>query len=136
MKRAVFDNRDDWFDPGFGSGGEDRDFFKRKIAQGFVFAWANDAAVHEWVPPKRWEHGFMLKRALLRGKMALRSSENVPLSVLKSGLAIPAYLLWLPVSALLGHHVLMKDLVRICDHLGKILASVGVSPVRETYLQA
>ena len=78
----------------------------------------------------------MLKRALLRGKMALRSSENVPLSVLKSGLAIPAYLLWLPVSALLGHHVLMKDLVRICDHLGKILASVGVSPVRETYLQA
>ena len=70
LRRAVFERSPDWFDPAFGSGGEDRDFFRRKITQGHVFAWTNDAAVHEWVPPGRWDRRVLLKRALLRGRMS------------------------------------------------------------------
>ena len=136
LHRDVFDRSGDWFDPALGSGGEDRDFFKRKIAQGFVFAWTNEAAVYEWVPPMRWHRGFLLKRALLRGKMALRASDHVLLSVLKSTLAVPVYCLTLPVAALLGHHVVMHCLVRTCDHLGKLLAFLGLSPVEDKYVQA
>jgi succinoglycan biosynthesis protein ExoM len=136
LRRAVFQRSPDWFDPAFGSGGEDRDFFRRKIAQGHVFAWTNDAAVHESVPPGRWDHRVLLKRALLRGKMALRAADNIPLSVLKSALAVPAYGLALPVAALLGRHVLMQVLIRTCDHLGKLLAFLHLTPVRERYVQA
>jgi succinoglycan biosynthesis protein ExoM len=134
--RAVFERSPDWFDPAFGSGGEDRDFFKRKIAQGLVFAWTNEAAVHEWISPGRWDRGVLLRRALLRGKMALRSSDHVLLSVLRSALAVPAYGLALPFAALFGHHVVMQILLSTCDHLGKLLAALHVNPVRERYVQA
>lgn len=136
LRRAVFDKTLDWFDPALGSGGEDRDFFKRKIGQGFVFAWTNDAAVYEWVPPMRWSRAFLMKRALLRGKMSLRASENVGFSVAKSATALLAYALALPVAPLLGNHAVMNCLVRACDHLGKVLAFIGFSPVREGYVQA
>jgi succinoglycan biosynthesis protein ExoM len=136
LKRAVFDNDNDWFDPAFGSGGEDRDFFKRKIAQGFIFAWSNEGAVREWVPAARWDLSFLLKRALLRGKVALRASDSVLPGVLKSALAVAAYGLALPVAALLGQHVLVHGLIRLCDHLGKVLAFLGFQPVRERYVQA
>lgn len=136
LRRDVFDCSHDWFDPAFGSGGEDRDFFRRKIAQGFVFAWTNESAVHELVPPGRWNRGVLLKRALLRGTMALRGSDNVLLSVLKSAIAVPAYAFALPFAALLGQHMLMRVLVSACDHIGKLLAVLHVSPVRERYVQA
>jgi glycosyltransferase involved in cell wall biosynthesis len=136
LRRAVFERHADWFDPAFGSGGEDRDFFRRKIAQHYLFGWTNDAPVHESVPAGRWDERVLLKRALLRGKMALRAADNLPLSLLKSALALPAYALALPVAGLAGRHVLMQTLIRACDHLGKLLAFLRVSPVRESYVQA
>ena len=134
--RAVFERHADWFDPAFGSGGEDRDFFRRKMAQRCLFAWTNDAPVHESVSAGRWEERVLLKRALLRGKMALRAADNLPLSLLKSALALPGYALALPVAGLAGRHVLMQTLIRACDHLGKLLAFLRVNPVRESYVQA
>jgi succinoglycan biosynthesis protein ExoM len=136
MRRAVFQRSSDWFDPALGSGGEDREFFRRKIAQGFVFAWTNDGAVREWVPAARWGRKFLMKRALLRGKMSLHKRDGRALSLLKSMAAVPAYCVALPVAALLGAHAVMTCLVRACDHLGKLLALLGMNPVRELYVQA
>jgi len=35
---------------------------------------------------------------------------------------------------LLGHHRFMNLLVRLCDHLGKVLAYVGIDPVRSPFV--
>ena len=123
-----------WFDPAFGSGGEDRDFFKRKIAEGNVFVWCNEAPVFETVPPKRWERTILLKRALLRGKMALNTTEARSKSLIISTFAIAIYTGCLPLFLALGHHIFMKYLIKICDHLGKVLAFFGIDWVKEKYI--
>lgn len=74
LKRDVFEKDCEWFDPALGSGGEDRDLFRRKIEEGFGFVWCNEAPVFETVPSIRWKRTVLLKRALLRGKMALNAT--------------------------------------------------------------
>ena len=75
-----------------------------------------------------------MKRALLNGSMEL----NVPTfgirSVLKSVIAIPVYVVILPVTLLLGQHRFMSLMVSLCCHLGKILALAGIHIVKEAYI--
>jgi glycosyltransferase involved in cell wall biosynthesis len=134
LKRDLFKVGTKWFDSSFGSGGEDRDFFRRKIEQGHIFVWCNEAPVFETVPPKRWKRTVLLKRALLRGKMALNTTEPRFMSLFNSAVAVAVYSCCLPVLLFLGHHVFMKYLIKDCDHLGKLLASLGIDWVGEKYV--
>jgi succinoglycan biosynthesis protein ExoM len=134
LRRQVFDGDHMWFDPAYGSGGEDRDFFRRKIEEGHVFVWCNEAPVFEVVPPHRWDRRILLKRALLRGKMAFNGTDSEPLSVLGSAAAIVAYAACLPLFFVLSHVVFLKYLIKMCDHLGKVSASFGVEWVSEMYV--
>lgn len=134
LGRSLFKGDREWFDPAFGSGGEDRDFFRRKIEEGRVFVWCNEATVFETVPPERWTRRVLLKRALLRGKMALNATGSKPVSILKSAVAIAIYTACLPLFLVSGHHIFMKYLIKDCDHFGKILAFLGVDWVREKYV--
>jgi succinoglycan biosynthesis protein ExoM len=136
LKRELFKKGHVWFDPAFGSGGEDRDFFKRKIEEGHTFVWCNEAPVFETVPRDRWKKSVLMKRALLRGKMALKAGGSIPASLCKSACAFVLYTVCLPVFFLLGEHVFMKYLIKICDHLGKILAFFGIELVKEKYVNA
>lgn len=136
ISRKSFPDGMKWFDPAFGSGGEDRDFFRRMIEEGRVFVWCNAAAVYETVPPKRWKRTVLLKRALLRGKMTLNSTGPKPLSILKSIIAFVFYAASLPVFIILGHHIFMKYLIKACDHLGKVLAAFDIDLVREKYVSS
>lgn len=136
LKREVFSADHEWFDPVFGSGGEDRDFFRRKIEKGLTFVWCNEAPVFETVPSTRWKRTVLLKRALLRGKMALNSRDPRMRSVLVSTVAIVIYTGLLPVMLLLGHHMLMKYLIKDCDHLGKLCAACGIDLVEEKYVSS
>jgi succinoglycan biosynthesis protein ExoM len=134
LRKRVFEGGGMWFDPAYGSGGEDRDFFRRKIEEGYVFVWCNEAPVFEVVPPHRWDWKILLKRALLRGKIAFNVTGSGPLSVLKSAAAIPIYLACLPLFFVLSRFVFMQYLIKICDHLGKVSASLGINWVREVYV--
>ena len=134
LKRELFQKNQKWFDPAFGSGGEDRDFFRRMIEKGNTFIWCNEVAVYETVPPNRWKRTVLLKRALLRGKMALNTVGVGPLSILKSIVAIIAYTICLPLFAIFGLHIFMKYLIKICDHLGKVFAFFGIDLVKEKYV--
>ena len=134
LKRDLFKVGAKWFDPAFGSGGEDRDFFRRMIDQGHVFVWCNEAPVFETVPPMRWKRTVLIKRALLRGKMALNTAERRSGSLFTSAVAVAIYSCCLPVLLFLGHHVFMKYLIKDCDHLGKLLASLGIDLVGEKYV--
>lgn len=134
IRKEVFKENSKWFDPAFGSGGEDRDFFRRKIAEGYVFVWCNEARVFETVPPERWKRVILIKRALLRGKMALNAANSKSKSVFYSMVAVVIYTVLLPLFFLRGQHVFMKYLIKNCDHLGKIFAYFGIYWVKETYI--
>lgn len=133
FRRDLLDGMEPVFRPEFGGGGEDRDFFRRVISNGHEFIWCDQAVAYEWVPPIRMKRSFMLRRALLRGKMSLGHNRS-PFDLGKSILAIAAYSMVMPVLLITRHHLLMKCLIKTCDHLGKLLALMGINPVRETYI--
>lgn len=122
------------FRPELGSGGEDRDFFRRMIERGHKFVWCDEAIVHEIVPAQRWSKTFMLRRAMLRGQQSLVNPSYSKLTIVTSIIAIAVYGLALPFLLLVGRHLFMKYLIKGCDHLGKCLAFAGISVIREKYI--
>lgn len=132
FRRAILAGVETPFLREFGNGGEDQDFFRRMIESGYRFVWCNEAVVYEVVPEERRRRRYFLKRALLRGQ-----NERLLLSttsIVKSLIAVPAYVTLLPLMCVLGQHALMNCSVRLLDHAGKLLAAVGIRPVRGKYL--
>ena len=99
--------------------------------KGHVFIWCDEAVVYEVVPPIRWTRSFMLKRAFLRGTITLQNPNFGGYSLAKSAIAVPVYAVALPFALLLGQHRFMDLLVRLCDHLGQLMAFVGITPVEK-----
>jgi len=133
LRKRVFAAGTLPFRPEFRAG-EDQDFFRRMIEMGYVFIWCNEAIAYEVVPPARWKRTTMLKRALLRGAMARIKPTCGAFDIAKSVMAVLIYTLALPIALMLGHHTLMTLLVKLCDHLGKLLAVVGINPIKEPYV--
>ena len=134
FRSAVFDAPDARFDHLFGSGGEDREFFRRMIAKGHRFVWCAEAGVHETVPAFRWGQSFLFRRALLRGQVSVLHDSGKTAGVAKSAAAALFYALALLPSLLSGRHLFVDYLVRLGDHLGRVLASAGIRLVREMYV--
>jgi len=133
LRRAIFVQDEDPFRPEFLTG-EDQDFFRRMIERGHTFVWCHEAIAYEVVPPIRWKVSFMLRRALLRGRISIEHPTTGPADILKSFLALPAYTLMLPCLLLAGRHHFMRFLVKICDHLGRIMAFLGLGRRAERYV--
>ena len=112
--------------------GEDQDFFRRKIAEGRRFIWCAEAEAFETVPPARWKKKYLLRKALLRGATA--GLQTNALGVAKSVVAVPLYSLALPFALVAGQHRFMTLLVKICDHMGKLLILAGINPIQEEYV--
>jgi succinoglycan biosynthesis protein ExoM len=129
FRRSIVEGVEGPFSPVFGTGGEDVDFFRRMEEAGHKFVWCNEGIAYELVPPSRCTRSYMLKRALLRGRSNLRLKQGRIKSVLTSLFAVPVYLMVLPFSFILGHHVFMQYMIRFCDHFGRLLALLGINPV-------
>ena len=114
--------------------GEDQDFFRRMIAMGHSFIWCNEAVAYEVVPPLRWKLTFMLRRALLRGAISLVHPTRKITEVAKSLIAVALYLPILPFTFLAGQHLFIKILIKLFDHIGRLLAVVGINLVQEPYV--
>jgi succinoglycan biosynthesis protein ExoM len=134
VKRDVLLELDGPFRPQFGAGGEDQDLFRRAVSRGRVFVWSAEALCHEPVPPERTRVAFQLRRALLRGKIALRGPGGNWRGILKSGIAVPLYAVALPVCFMMGSHIFITQLVKSFDHLGKLLAACGIDCVADKYI--
>ena len=134
IKRDVLLELNGPFRPQFGAGGEDRDLLRRAMSRGRVFVWCAEAVCYEPVPPERTRVEFQLRRALLRGKMALRGSGGGWRGILKSAIAVPLYAVALPLCLIIGAPVFITCLVRTFDHIGKLLASCGIDLVGDRYL--
>jgi hypothetical protein len=104
------------------------------IEAGHVFVWCDEAVAYESVPPVRCTRSFMLRRALLRGKMSLNHRSIGLKGVLISAAAVPIYSITLPFLLLSGQHHFMNFLIKICDHAGRLMAFLGINPVRESYV--
>lgn len=131
LRRELINQMAPAFRPEFGTGGEDQDFFRRAVGKGNVFIWCNEAVAYEFVPPQRWKRRVLIQRALLRGHICSKRPEGRWLNLAKSMVAVPLYGLALPFFLVAGHHLFMKYLVKFCDHAGRLLASLGINPVRE-----
>jgi succinoglycan biosynthesis protein ExoM len=119
------------FDARFGrTGGEDVDFFSRRLAKGDRFVWCHEAPVFESVPPERMTRGYFLRRALLRGVVNAEMVRPFSFSVLKSVFASVIYTALLPL-LVWRQDLFMRYLMRDCDHLGKVFAVCGIKLVRQ-----
>ena len=134
FERRLFDQKGYRFNVDYGRGGEDRECFRRMIERGERFVWCNDAVVREIIPASRCSRTFQMRRALLRGKVAVPSPFKGLRRLLKSTLAICLYLALLLILLPISQGLFMKYLIRTCDHLGGILAFFGISIIRENYL--
>ncbi|HEU5406801.1 MAG TPA: glycosyltransferase family 2 protein [Nitrospira sp.] len=133
LRRHVLLGYEQPFRPEFRNG-EDQEFFYRAIGKGHVFVWCDEAVAYEAVPPLRWNRKFLLKRALLRGAMEPQTPGFGLRDVAKSFVAVVVYGIGLPFALLAGQDKFMRVLVRLCDHMGKLLAVIGINPVQEQYV--
>lgn len=123
------------FDPAYGTGGEDVDFFRRATAAGHRFVWCEEAPAYELVPDERCRKSYFLRRALLQGRVSLKyaAARLTPLVRLRiaavSLAAIGLYLLAMPALLLGGFHLLMKYLIKGCHHFGRLCALLGINLV-------
>ena len=132
LRRHVFDGSEPPFRPEFLTG-EDQDFFRRKIEKGHRFVWCHEALAYETVPPVRWNRRFLLKRALHRGGVSTRHPSSGT-AIAKSVVAAPIYTAALPFAFLRGQASFMTCLTKLCDHLGRLLAVLGVTPIADAYV--
>jgi succinoglycan biosynthesis protein ExoM len=133
LKENIVADGEQPFRPEFRAG-EDQDFFRRKIEQGKVFIWSAEAVVYEVVPAVRWKRSYLLRKAFLRGACARLQPSCDHWSIARSLVAVPVYALALPVALVMGQDRFMTLLVKLCDHLGKLLALMGINPVKEQYI--
>ena len=134
LRREVLQELDGPFNPQLGAGGEDTDLFRRATERGRTFVWSAEAVCHERVPPERTRVWFQLRRALLRGKIAVRGHRVSWRGIMKSAIAVPLYTASLPVCLAMGSPVFVTYLVKGFDHLGKLLASCGIDLVGDKYI--
>jgi glycosyltransferase involved in cell wall biosynthesis len=114
--------------------GEDRDFFRRKIEEGYAFVWSAEAEVFEVLPPARWKRMYYVKKALLQGATAAQQPSYGVFGIAKSLVALPLYTVALPFALLLGQHRFMTLLVMLCSHLGKLMALIGFHFIKDAYV--
>jgi glycosyltransferase involved in cell wall biosynthesis len=129
FSRGILPNSEAPFRVEFGIAGSDMDFFRRLMEQGRVFVWCEEAVVFEVVPPSRCQLSYLLKRALMRGSKFHRHPVDRVKNAGKSLIAVPAYIVALPFLGLLGAHVFVKYLIKLCDHLARLLGFVGIELV-------
>lgn len=133
LRAGIFADEAEPFRPEFLTG-EDQDFFRRMIEKGYRFVWCDEAVGYEVVPPLRWKRTFMLRRALLRGSVTRIHPSFGPRDVAISAIAVPVYIAALPFAFFVGQDKFMTLLVKLFDHLGKLLACLGIRPVRSQYV--
>jgi predicted glycoside hydrolase/deacetylase ChbG (UPF0249 family) len=133
LRREIFQGDTAPFRPEFRAG-EDQDFFRRKIEEGRNFIWSADAEVFEVLPPARWKRMYYVRKALLQGANAAQQPDCGPVSIMKSMIAVALYTIGLPFALLAGQHRFMTLLVKLCDHLGKLLFLLHLNPIREEYV--
>ncbi len=124
--RTILNGLEAPFSSEFSTAGEDVDFFRRMSENNCTFIWCDEAVVYEILPPSRCTRTYLLRRALLRGSNFRKHPTNRIRNGVKSLIAVPCYTLALPILALFGQAVFLRYLIRLCDHVSRLLGFLGV----------
>lgn len=115
------------------AGGEDTLFFLRLTRAGRVIVWADEAVVHEWIPPSRARAKWILQRVYrtsntwgLCEREFGATPRVVALRIAKGGARIAYGLGMLPFGLLFGRRVAVRSLWYICFGLGNITGLAGL----------
>ncbi len=134
LKKEIFDDPDNRFDPQFGrTGGEDVWFFMKISAKGRVFVWCEEAAVYETVPPERWKESFYFKRAVRIGGLSGDEvrTKGLPGPGLARVIAGSCYYsIALPFALCCGKPVFMRHLVKGAYNVSFLLGYFGHVSIR------
>jgi succinoglycan biosynthesis protein ExoM len=136
LHRRIFNDGKSLFDERYGrSGGEDTDFFTKRIAEGFKFVWCQEAEVFEEVPPERCTLSFHLKKFIrvgaLTGQKMRRGTAPLWIELFKSAAVTFLYIPVIPLLALRGRSVLAPHLARYLYHVSRLLGTAGIILIRE-----
>lgn len=116
--------------------GEDKEFFYRKIKEGFHLIWSSEAIVYETYSPQRCKRRYFLRRSLLNGSMSLRMPDFGLGDIVKSIVAIPLYLLLLPFFLCRGEAAVLRLLFKLSFHVGRMLALMNIHVNSGAYLES
>ena len=134
LKREIFDDADNRFDPRFGrTGGEDVWFFVKVIRKGHLFVWCDEAPVYETVPPERWKKTYYLKRSVRIGGLTgeeVRKKGLPGRSMPRAIVAFCVYSLVLPIAIFFGKHMFMRYLVKSAYNIAYLLGYCGYVAIR------
>lgn len=132
ISRRIMDENRPPFNPEFGRiGGEDSDFFRRILTQGYRLVWCQEARVFESVPRARLTKAYQIRRALMRGVAAAKQGPLFGLDSLRSAVAATLYTMALPVLGLISPSLFLRYVIKDCDHVGKLLARIRIRLVRQ-----
>jgi succinoglycan biosynthesis protein ExoM len=136
LDSQIFRNMATPFEPQQGRrGGEDIAFFRKLMDKGSRFVWCENAAVYEIVGPERCKKMYHIRRNALNGgnsgQLIRKNRSSSLLPLLKSGLSVPAFLIILPFSLLIGQHVFMRYLCRTSYNLSRVCSFFGLTFIKE-----
>ena len=134
--RRVFKNGQNLFEEQFGkTGGEDIEFFDKRIEDGFKFIWCSEAPVYEHVLPERLFLSFHLKKNIrfggLTGEKMRQGTYPLWVNFFKSICVTIFYTFAIPIIALLGKHLLARHLTKYVYHISRILGTIGIVIIRD-----
>jgi succinoglycan biosynthesis protein ExoM len=131
FRGSLFVGIQEPFNPELGEGGgEDIDFFRRRMDEGYRFAWCNEAIVYEGVPPERWGLQYYCHRQLrlggLLGNRQKQASELTFGAIGCSAARLVVHGVRVFVRLPFGMHLYAKPLAQLCYHAGFLLGACGL----------
>ncbi|MGE3795673.1 MAG: glycosyltransferase family 2 protein [Dehalococcoidia bacterium] len=135
IERSVYAGRPRPFPEGLANnGGDDTYFFHEAHLAGRAIVWADDAVVHEWVPPSRVSVRWLMRREFRRGNtltLVMRALEDSRGRRVRRSLQgvgrVAEGLGLLARSVFAGRHVAVRGLQRIWFGAGLISGLTGYS---------
>jgi len=134
LKREIFDDADNRFEPEFGrTGGEDVWFFTKVTRKGRVVVWCDEALVYETIPPERRKESFYLKRFIRIGGLTGEEVRKKGLPGQSLSRVIGSFCVYtaiLPFTLLIGKHAFMRYLVKSAYKLAWLSGYCGYVMMR------
>lgn len=134
IRTAALDSMPEPFDPRFGlTGGEDTHLFLRLAQSGLTMVWSDEALAYEWIPSSRANAGWLLRRVYRSANTwSMCEREITPgarpvLMRAAKGLArVGLGVALLPVSWMMGRHMMIRSLWYVCFGAGNLTGLVGL----------
>jgi glycosyltransferase involved in cell wall biosynthesis len=131
LYKHVFTRNDLYFDLACKTSGSDKEFFREAMDRGCQFVAVKEAPVFETVPPERQTKSYYFRRYRIQAsnerkfRAPLLQGVSKVAAPLRSFIALSAYSLLLPFSALRGSHVALQVALKVVYHGSWLLTMLG-----------